>query len=189
MAPQVPYGIPSTLIPGLTWQWTQQYGDFPPSDGWTLQYKFTGATSFSIDATPRTDTEDYAITVDAATTITKAAGLYRYLVTATLAGVVWPAEEGTIEILPSPFPTDGSDARTYNEKMLVAIQTELQARVTGDGSGHDALSIAAGSSSRAITKIPTEKLEAMLARFLVAVQRERNGGVLPPYEATFGRPL
>lgn len=189
MAPQVPYGIPSTLIPGLTWQWTQQYGDFPPSDGWTLQYKFTGPTSFTVNATPRTATEDYAITVDAATTAAKGAGLYRYLVVATLAGVSWPAEEGTIEVLPTPFPTDGADARTYPEKMVAAIQAELQARVTGDGSGHDAISIAAGSSSRSLSKIPTEKLEAMLARFTVAVQRERNGGVLPPYEVTFGRPV
>lgn len=189
MAPQVPYGIPSTLIPGLTWQWTQQYSDFPPSDGWTVAYKFTGPTSFTANAAPRADTEDYAVSVDAGTTAAIGAGLYRYLVVATLSGVSWPAEEGTIEVLPTPFPTDGSDARTYPETMVAAIQAELKARVTGDGSAHDAYSIAAGSSSRSLTKVPTEKLEAMLARFMIAVQRERNGGVLPPYEVTFGRPL
>lgn len=189
MAPQIPYGIPPTLIPGITWQWTQQYSDFPPSDGWTVQYKFTGLTSFSVDATPRTDSEDYAITVNAATTLGFAAGLYRYLVVATLAGVSWPAEEGTLELLATPFVAANTDARTYAEKMVAQIEAELLARVTGDGSGHDAISIAAASSSRALTKIPTEKLEAMLARFRVAVQRERNGGILPPYEATFGRPV
>lgn len=183
MAATIPTTVPATLPAGIDWQWTWSSSDYAPADVTTLTFYFTGAASFNIAATA--GSSDFSVAVASTTTADYTAGTYKWTAVATVSGIDYQAEAGVIVITPSVKAT--GDQRTHAEKMVSLIEDEIEARITGDGSGHESYAIG-GAGSRSIAKLPIEKLEAMLARYRAQVDQERNGGVLPPYEVRFVRP-
>ena len=143
--PTIPTTEPTTLASGTTWQWTKSLSDFPASAG-LARVSLAGATSLSFAATATGDV--YAVTVPAAVTEDVTAGTYQWLARLTLGGVVYDADSGTLVVTPNIAVDAASDQRTHAERMLAAIEAELQARIDGTGSAHDAYSIALGVRSR-----------------------------------------
>ncbi len=185
MAPSIPAGVPSSLIAGTTWRFTVASESFPPAEGWALTIKLSGARSGTLTAaTPAPTDVLYTFTVAADATVLYPAGRYGWVMLAILAGDVWQVDSGTLDIA-SIGAADGADGRVFAEKQLAAVEAEIAARFAGTaGSAHENYTI----GGRSITKISIADLQTMRARLSVELERIRNGGALPPYEVTFGRP-
>jgi hypothetical protein len=70
--------------------------------------------------------------------------------------------------------------------MLLLVETEIQARIDGTGSAHESYTI----GTRQLNKIPLEgpnSLTALRVQYQLEVQRQRNGGRLPPYRVVMSR--
>ena len=111
-----------------------------------------------------------------------APGTYRWVARLTLGGVVYDADAGSLVVMPNLAVEAASDQRSHAERMLAAVEAELQARIDGTGSAHDAYAI----GGRSIQKLKVPELMALRAKYSSEVARERNGGRLPPVVVRFG---
>lgn len=189
MAPSIPNGFPPALVAGTTWKFAASFGDFPPADGWTVTYQLVGPASGSFVAAPRTSSGDYLVTVTPTDSAAFTVGLYRWTAIAALSGETYVAASGTVDVQPNPAVSALTDARSFAAKQLEKVEAELGARfgtsTTPLGSAHESYTI----GGRNITKISIADLQVMRSRLIAEVERERNGGTLPPYEVGFERPL
>jgi len=119
----IPTQVPEELVAGDTWQWTRSLADYPAGT-WTGVYYFKNAiANFSASATQ--SGTDFAVTVAAATTASKVAGTYRWLLSVTSGGVRKTVEEGWVTIEPDPAAAGNADFRTPARVMLENIEAYL----------------------------------------------------------------
>jgi len=117
--------VPKQISAGDTFKWTVSFSDYPASDGWTLAYAFRNATQkIDISATPNGDSFD--VLVAAATTAAYVAGDYSWSAFAEKGSERYTADSGRITILPNLEVDAPVDARSFNRKMLDAINATLQ---------------------------------------------------------------
>lgn len=186
-APSVPTTMPSSLIAGTTWQWTQQLrdaasgDDFSPSVGGTVTLHLNGRHSLSIAASDNGDGAWLFLATDEQTTAV-VAGLYRWTILGALSGKVYALDSGRIEVLAAPVVTVTSDQRTHAEIMLAKIEAELQARVRGDGATVQSF----GVGIRQFENESLETLEKLRIKYAAEVAIEQYGK-LPDIEAYFVR--
>jgi hypothetical protein len=185
MAPTVPVGEPLSLRVGTTWSWKRgESTDFPVADSWVYTYYLLGLTSTSFAGTNSLPTHDFTVTVTAATTAGISAGVYRWELRASLSGAVYTVDTGSFDVTENASVSATTDHRSANAIMLQRCRDEKFARITGDGSGHDEYTI----GTRQIKKLTMAELDKAIAIYAAAVERERFGGHLPPYEVEFVRP-
>ena len=183
MTYQTPIGEPSALRAGTTWNWKRvESGDFPIADGWTYTYYLTGKTSTSFTAA--NGTTDFTVSVAAATTASIAAGNYKWQLRASLSTDVYLVDEGEFVVEADTAVSAASDQRTFAEKQLALVESEIQARVDGTGSANEGYTI----GTRQITKIPIKELHTLRAWYAAEVQRQRLNGRLAPYRFWSVRP-
>ena len=174
MAPQVPSGEPSALRAGINWSWKRsQSTDFPIAHGWAYKYYLTGKTSTSFTAA--NGTTDFTVSVAAATTASIAAGNYKWQLRASLSTDVYLVDEGEFVVEADTAVSAASDQRTFAEKQLALVESEIQARVDGTGSANEGYTI----GTRQITKIPIKELHTLRAWYAAEVQRQRLGRMAP----------
>lgn len=179
----IPARIPSSLTAGDTWQWTLTLPEYLPGQGYTATYQLVGKTSLSFTASPNVSLGNYDVSVAAATTATVGAGPYRWNLRVTdAAGVVHVVRSGHVLVLSDPGVTTGTDATTHAQHMLVLIESELEARVKGDGSSNVSYSI----EGRSISKMTLQELYSLRGKYRGEVSRIANGGQIAPVQITFG---
>lgn len=170
---------------GTTWSWKRgEATDFPVSDLWVYTYYLTGKTSLSFAGTNSLTNKDVTVSVLASTTANVGAGTYQWQLRASLSGAVYVVDEGVFTVEADAAVTASSDQRTHAEKMLALIESEIQARIDGTGSAHDSYVI----GTRQLNKMPLADLKAARVTYQAEIQRQRNGGRLPPLAATAVRP-
>jgi len=184
-APDIPDTFPPYLVAGTTWQWTQKLYDqftgdeFAADDAGVATIYFAGRYSIEIVATAQASTDDWLFSLAAsgsgAYTDDVLAGLYAWRIVGVLSGKTYDLGVGQITVYANPDVAIGTDQRTHDAKMVPLLEGELEARITGDGSGHSAYAIL----GRSIEKIPTLELEAMLARYKFRLQQARYGRPRP----------
>lgn len=184
----VPTSEPEFLTAGESWQWTRASSEFPPSEGWALTYYLTGAYSLSLVTTPSVPNNNYAVHALPATTNPVTAGIYKWVLRASLAGDVYDVDSGEFSVLANPNITTGTDARAHAEQMVTLLESEIKLRLSGqtgaaaDGSGHNAYSI----EGRSISKFTLTELKTLRGQYLREIAIIRGGGSLPPIEIGFG---
>jgi hypothetical protein len=172
------------LNAGDTWQWTLSPPDFSPGQGFTLSYQLTGKTAISFTPTPSVPLNNYSVAVPAATTATVGAGRYRWVLRATDgAGVITTVDSGHLVVNANPNVAALTDGRSHAEQMVALLESEIQARIKGDGSANLSYSI----EGRSISKIPTTELYQLRGKYRSEVARQSNGGKAAPALITFGR--
>jgi hypothetical protein len=178
LAPTVPTYVPDELTAGQTWKFTLSYGDFPAGDGWSLAVYFRGAGT--LDATVANsriaaDGDSHAVTIAAADTGV-AAGLYEWLAEATHASEgTYTADSGSVRVRAKLSAAVAGDRQAHAEVMLAAYEAEIQARLTGAGTSHEAHTIL----GRSISLVPLEQLEAGRRKYAAEVLALRYKGRLP----------
>lgn len=176
--PPIPTHIPHELTPGDSWTWQLAFGDYPPSDGWTLTVSLRGPSAVApslgeidIEAEATPDNGAYMVSARADQTAQLVPGNYRWV--ASVARVVGSQEErvsvhrGVTILLQQLQTADAGDTTTHNERMLAAIEALIEGRTTADVEYYQI-------AGRALTKIPVKELMGYRAKYAAAVWRERH---------------
>ena len=127
MAYTAPTNEPSALRAGDTWNWRREdLGDYPASS-WTLKYYFRNSAA-KFDVTAAADGDDFEVTVAKATTAGYTVGWYDWIAVVEDATERHQVDSGRVEVLPNLAVDAFYDARTFAQKMLDYIETELASR-------------------------------------------------------------
>lgn len=166
---------PRKLIAGDTWQWTRDFDDYP-SPTWTLDYylRHPGELSLHTFQASADGSGGFTITVAAATTQTYQPGTWELVGRVSASGVVHTVVRQRVEIV-ADFAQLNQDHRSYNQRMLDAIEAVREGRATTDQG-----SVTIGDTS--ISRMSWDELETQWHRFRELVARERGvntGRVLP----------
>jgi hypothetical protein len=180
LAPQVPTTEPAVLVANTTWEWTKSLSAFPPADNWSVSYYLTGKTSLSFAATPNVSDGTYSVSVPVVTTATVSPGVYRWVAYATLSGKKYVADSGQFTVQADPTLT--GDQRTFAEKMLALFESEIAARVAGDGTANEGTTVDGFS----VAKMSMRDLYRYRNQYKSEVIRQRRNGRLPGLATTFG---
>ena len=146
--------IPQVIQAGDSLIFQDSYSLYPASQ-YTLSFVIVNAANrYTFTATA--DGDNYDVNVTHATTALWTAGDYQYFASVTDGTITVTVESGSVTILQSYAAA--FDSRSYNKKMVDAIDAVLTGRVTGDVASY---SIA----GRSITKIPIAELRTMRDRY------------------------
>lgn len=122
----IPSAEPAELIVGDTWRWTRAWSDFPAGT-WTLSYSFkNSAGAFAVAGAEITASgTEFAVSVPAATTTTRAAGRYAWAAFVTSGADRYQVAEGEAVLRPNLAAAGALDTRTPARRMLDAIEAYL----------------------------------------------------------------
>lgn len=131
--------LPLKISAGDTLTFTQSASDFPAGSGWTLRYTFQGSGGvFTISSVPSGN--DHLFQISSAATAAWAAGSYGFTCYASSATERVTLLAGSFTVLVNPATATAADTRSFNQRMLEALQAALegtatkeQLRITVDG--------------------------------------------------------
>jgi hypothetical protein len=179
MAPPVAQTEPQILVAGDSWTWNKTLASYPPAEGWVLGYAIRGQSVLAnTDVAVASNSAGYTVTVAKAKTAPLIAGAYQWqsFVDKASTGEHYTVEAGVFTIVASMSAVVDNSAVTHIERVLIKLEAEIEARLTGTGSSHESYSI----NGRSIMKIPTEKLMRFRAIYQAKLFRIRNAGQLGP---------
>lgn len=119
---------PDELRVGDTWQWRREdlSSDYPATS-WTLTYYVRNATAyFNVVATA--DGDHFAVSVAKATTAGYTAGDYTWVASVTDGTSRHQVDSGRFTLLPDYSTAAAYDGRSFAEKLLAAVESELTSR-------------------------------------------------------------
>jgi hypothetical protein len=164
--------FPESFAAGTTVKYTRSLADYPANDGWTLAVHLRGLTvEGSAD-----------VTFGADITASLPAGAYTWLERVSKAGEVNDPATGEVAVTPNVAAARAGDLQTPEAKILAALIAKRDGRLTAD---QETVQV----DSMAITRIPFELLEELIARYQRIVNNQRAGGApLKRTLVTFRRP-
>jgi hypothetical protein len=124
----IPTQVPTTLTAGNTWRWTLDLSSYP-ADTWTATVYFTNSSAI-FSAVGAASGTAHAFTVAAATTATRKAGRYTWVVRVTDGTIVETVDEGATDVEADPASSATRDTRTWARKTLEAVEAFLAGNAT-----------------------------------------------------------
>lgn len=179
MTPPVPQTEPQTLVAGDTWAWTKTLSNYPATDLWVLGYAIRGQSVLpNAKVIVSTSGIGFSVSVAKADTGVLIAGAYQWqsFVDKVATGEHYTVEQGVFTIVQSLSSVSDSSAVSHVERMIIKLDAEIEARMTGTGSSHESYSI----NGRSIMKIPMKELQSMAGMYRARLYRLRNQGALGP---------
>lgn len=164
--------IPGQLAAGDSIVWhddaaKDNLGNALTSDQWTLHYYIRGAQSLDLTATA--NGPGWSTTISAAQSAALTAGVFYWQGAVTNGSQRITLGNGQIKITPNLSAASASyDGRTQAEQALDAINTEIQARLTGGLTEEYTI------GNRSLKKTKMTDLLEMQARYKSIVARERQ---------------
>ena len=137
-----------------------------------------GRTSLAVSSTG--SGTEYTFAAAASATEDLQPGTYRWFVRATKGSEAYQIKSGTLEVLPQAAVDDNTDARSWAEKTLAAVEAVLY----GNGTIPDVESYTI--HGRQLVKMPRSELITWRSKLRMEVLQERFGR-LPPIEIGFKR--
>lgn len=184
MAQSIPTTEPNEFAAGETVQWRRSYGDYSPTDGWTLKYYFVGPSLFTVTAADTAG--EWRATVTPATTTNKKAGTYRWTLYAEQGSPTVTERRrvaaGTLTLTADITAAGPGSLAPLAETALPIIEAAITGRLTADQQSFQI-------DGTAITNIPIIELKRLRAEFRSELWRKRNAGVAAqPVHLRFVRP-
>jgi hypothetical protein len=179
----IPSTEPKNFAAGETVEWTKSIADYASTDGWSLIYSIRGPTVFEdVTATPNSD-GSYSVLIAASVTQPLQAGTYQWAAHAYKVGppvLRYPVGRGVIVVTPNLGTAE--TVTTHAARMLTLIEAALEGRIPA---GMEQYQI----GGRQITKIPTNDLYALRAKYRSELAMERKPGRSnPTRKVTFVNP-
>lgn len=172
-------GVPPAFAAGTTLTFkVPELADFPVSEGWTYTFYLVGHLGASAAGTGANG--EYTFTIAATSTDDILVGQYRWEIRASLAGAIYPAYSGRLEVTPNLAVLTATDSRSWTEKMIAAIETLLY----GGGTIPEVESYQI--HGRAITKMSRNELFDWLQQLRGELNAQAGGGKKPAIRAYFG---
>lgn len=179
MSYTVPTGVPTAFAAGTTLAFkVPEATDFPVSEGWMYTFYlvgYLGATAIGTGASG-----EYTFTVAADATDDILVGPYTWEIRASLAGEIYTVASGRLEVTRDSATLYNADARSWTEKMIVAIESLLY----GNGTIPEVESYQI--HGRALTKMSRKELFDMLKQLRGELAAIAGGGKKPAIRAYFG---
>jgi metal-dependent amidase/aminoacylase/carboxypeptidase family protein len=153
--------IPKELTAGDLWTWTEILSDHP-APTWALTYYFRGAKALSAPATPNGANHVISVAADA----TKAFPPGNYEWQARVVNGLTVVTIGTGRVAINPNLADiQSDARTFNQRVLEALQAVIENRASTD-------QLTLSINGRSISRMTWDEIHAAYDRYRLAVAAE-----------------
>ena len=168
MTATIPSCIPAEVTAGDSVSWRRAGGDYPASDGWQLSYTLVSATkAYTVNAAA--DGDDYLVTVDASTSTSWDADLYRVQAYVTKDAERHTVGTSLLRVQPNlAAATGGLDTRTHAQKVLDAINTWLESKAPVAG--------AMELDGRKVSWYPLPDLLKLRDRYRAEVAAEQRKG-------------
>lgn len=169
---------PAELVAGDSWSWSRPdlRDAWPASGSWVLTYRLrpaAGGTSVLLTADAA-----FAVAVAPAASALYAAGAWLWTAMVGNGTDRHTVGEGRITVRPDPAAATATDARSWAERTLEAVEAVLAGRATAD---HEAYSI----EGRSVTRIPIAELRTWRARLKTEVARERGAPAIETVRVQF----
>ena len=162
-----PTSVPSTFSAGSTVVYERYYGEYLPTNGYTLTAFLAGAKVASSVAVG--EGVVFVVTLDTTTTAALTAGDYQYVERVSKSGIVTDVYSGTVRVTPNlATATDGSVV-TPEEKLLAAIDACILGKVTDDLQEYTI-------GGRAVVTMDPAELWRWRNRIASLLQQRRAGG-------------
>ena len=157
MTTTVPYNEPDKITKGDTVSWKKALSCYKPGDGWTLTYYFRGVETLDKAATASGD--DHLLSLTAANTDTLTAGDYSWSAKVTDGSEVVTVATGRFTVLTDlADEAAGYETRPYVKRVLDAIESLMEGKVTKDASSYSI-------QGRSLTRYSFEELEALRDKY------------------------
>lgn len=178
----IPTCIPESFTAGDTVEFTQVFGDYPPSDGWVLSVRIITATP--VDATV---TDDDASTY----TVVFAPADTESIVTQTVARIVgyvtgsgdyagrrYKVIDQVIVIEPNIATATATDLKTHAERTLAIIEAAIEGTLPNNLKSYSI-------GGRSVEQYTPNELMGLRARYQYEVKLQRNGGAVLTAQMAF----
>lgn len=158
---------PKEIYAGATAIWTREAGDYPASDGWSLEYVLAGRNGRHVvnGGLITASGSTYTITVPMAETATWAGGEYGWRLFATKEGDRRHVQNGMLQVIPAT--KTATDTRSHARRMVDALEATLEGKASKDQS-----EINIGGKS--LKRFSFAELSVELARWQRIVQQEED---------------
>lgn len=179
MADTVPTGEPDAVHPATSWRWDVTYTDYPPSDGWSLEYVVSGARRFKFTASADSESAGYEVRIDPDSQEEirdLEPGLYALVGKVTKSGRAEVVYREPLIVLEDHFERD--EAQLHDEKMLALCDAALEGRIPDD-----LQFVQIGG--RSISAIPAETLLKIQGTYRARVRGLRNKHGTPARRGVF----
>ena len=184
MAPQVPYGHPTSSRAGDTWTWRISFADYPVSESWVLSYALVSTSN--VHQAPLTwdvgyvanDGHEYTVTIPASITTGFQAGNYKLTAFVTLNSLRYSPYSAPLLVEADSASLAAGDGLSHAEKTWKAIKDAIEGRIPADVESYQI-------SGRALNRIPSAELRKWEAIYAEMVWRERHPGQSRTREITF----
>ena len=177
MTPPIPDQIPSVFRAGETVKFRRQFNSYPAGDDWSYLIYFNGPAAV-FNKAANVDAGAFLVTLNPVD-LAVPGGIYRYLerVQRTVDSQleVYTAGQGVVEIELDLATAPAGATQSFAEQMLVAIETEIAARIAADVENYSIQASSMGGG-RSVTKIPMAELQKMRGRYASMVWRQKNPG-------------
>lgn len=180
-----PTAMPARFSAGTTLTYERTVPDLPTSSyGWKLNVYLAGPSEARHEAITLTNGVG-TVVIAASVTRGLPAGAYRWLerIAENSPGVrVFDVATGTLEVVADLASAADGSALTYEAQVLAALKERLLGRLTADA---ETLQV----EGTAITRIPFDQLERLVAKYQAIVDLQQNpASGFGSVEITFGRP-
>lgn len=142
MAYDVPSVEPTRVTIGDTWKWTHTPDTrYPISKGWALSYSVQGVAALPWSASfVSNDGNVHTVEIPASTTAALEPGLYEfsrhYTGSGSYSGERYTERLSTLELVANPATAEAGSRQHFYEKMLAAVRTKIEARISADMSSY-----------------------------------------------------
>lgn len=164
---EIQEGLPGRVYSGddLRWHGPAALEDYPTGDH-SVECQFRHPSSDATETVTAT-IEDSLFVFEMPDNMATGNWLYAYQVTENASSRSIMVGAGQLHVQPLPTSEDGL---THAKRTLDAIEKEIEARVSGDGSGHVEYQIA----SRSIKKFELEELYRLRTKYKAEVNAEQR---------------
>jgi hypothetical protein len=178
----IPTKEPEVITAGDTVKWTRQYGDYPASAGWELNYYLrtpVAVNKFAFGTEITASGDSFAVVIPALTSAGWTHGTYKWAAFVTKGEERYGVGTGVMLIKPNLATTTPIDDRSHVQKVYEALCAVIENRATADDQSYTI-------GGRSLTRMNIDELERWKTTYGNRLARER--GKAPKfYAARFSR--
>jgi len=165
---EIPTIEPVSFYAGDSVRWKRSLGEFPASQGWTLNYVLVKEGTPPISITAQADGDDHLVLIAPTVSTQYAPGSYRWQASVSKGTDRFTIDKGTVEINADfATQTTGFDARSHVQRMVDALRARLEKRAT-----KDQMEMMVGGEKLAL--IPMHRVRELLSFYETQLEIERK---------------
>ncbi|MCL2636700.1 MAG: hypothetical protein FWD50_08780 [Betaproteobacteria bacterium] len=161
---------PRTFRAGDSVSWTETLAEYPPADGWSLDYRLLWSSGTAVDIPSTAAGDEHVVSVQSASTAAWPAGRATLVWFARRAGERITVGNKQVNILPDLAAAQSFDGRTANRRALDQAEAAMAAYLEG-GKAHVAEYVV---GSRTMKFRSVDEIVALINHYKRLVAKENS---------------